>query len=56
MSNNTEGKAVITGASSGLDEAIARLLSAQGVIIVLSRGRRAKKSRGNALESANAAF
>ena len=39
MSNNTEGKAVITGASSGLDEAIARLLSAQGAIVVLSTRR-----------------
>ena len=39
ISNNTEGKAFITGASSGLDEAIARLLSAQGAIIVLSTRR-----------------
>jgi NADP-dependent 3-hydroxy acid dehydrogenase YdfG len=30
MSNNIEGKVFITGASSGLGEATARLLSAQG--------------------------
>ncbi len=35
MSNNIEGKvAVITGASSGLGEATARLLSAQGATVV----------------------
>jgi NADP-dependent 3-hydroxy acid dehydrogenase YdfG len=34
--NNIEGKVVvITGASSGLGEAAARLLSAQGAIVVL---------------------
>jgi len=36
MSNNIEGKVVvITGASSGLGEATARLLSAQGALVVL---------------------
>lgn len=30
MGHNIEGKVVITGASSGLGEATARLLSAQG--------------------------
>ena len=39
MSNNIEGKVVvITGASSGLGEATARLLSAQGASVVLVRG------------------
>lgn len=37
MSNNTEGKVVITGASGGLGEAIARLLYAQGASVVLGR-------------------
>jgi NADP-dependent 3-hydroxy acid dehydrogenase YdfG len=35
MSNNIEGKVVITGASSGLGEATARHLSAHGASIVL---------------------
>ena len=36
MSNNIEGKVVvITGASSGLGEATARLLSAEGASVVL---------------------
>jgi NADP-dependent 3-hydroxy acid dehydrogenase YdfG len=36
MNNKIEGKAVvITGASSGLGEATARLLSARGAILVL---------------------
>ena len=36
VSNNIEGKVVvITGASSGLGEATARLLSAQGATVVL---------------------
>ncbi|MGZ5224094.1 MAG: SDR family oxidoreductase [Burkholderiales bacterium] len=40
MSNNIEGKVVvITGASSGLGEAAARLLSAQGALVVLGAGR-----------------
>lgn len=45
MSNNIEGKVVvITGASSGLGEATARLLSAQGPSVVLG-ARRAKRRR-----------
>ncbi len=41
MSNNIEGKViVITGASSGLGEAAARLLSAQGARVVLGARRR----------------
>jgi NADP-dependent 3-hydroxy acid dehydrogenase YdfG len=40
MSNNIEGKVVvITGASSGLGEASARLLSAQGASVVLDARR-----------------
>ena len=40
MSNNIEGKVVvITGASSGLGEAAARLLSAQGASLVLGARR-----------------
>ena len=40
MSNNIEGKVVvITGASSGLGEVTARLLSAQGAIVVLGARR-----------------
>ena len=40
MSNNIEGKVVvITGASSGLGEATARLLSSQGAIVALGARR-----------------
>jgi len=40
MSNNIEGKiAVITGASSGLGEATAKLLSAEGASVVLGARR-----------------
>ncbi len=43
MSNNIEGKVVvITGASSGLGEATARFLSAQGASVVLG-ARRAER-------------
>ncbi len=41
MSENIQGKiVVITGASSGLGEAAARLLSAQGATVVLGARRR----------------
>ncbi|MFP5212416.1 MAG: SDR family oxidoreductase, partial [Acidobacteriota bacterium] len=50
MSNSIEGKVVvITGASSGLGEATARLLSAQGAIVVLG-ARRAERIRALADE------
>src|SRR4030095_2010940 len=54
MSNSIEGKVVvITGASSGLGEAAARLLSAQGAIVVLG-ARRADRIQSIANElSAN---
>jgi NADP-dependent 3-hydroxy acid dehydrogenase YdfG len=40
MSNNIQGKVVvITGASSGLGEATARLLSGQGASVVLGARR-----------------
>ena len=39
MINNIEGKVVITGASSGLGEATARIFSAQGAIVVLGARR-----------------
>jgi NADP-dependent 3-hydroxy acid dehydrogenase YdfG len=40
MSNNIEGKVVVvTGASNGLGEATARLLSAQGASVVLGARR-----------------
>src|SRR5213075_2807488 len=50
MSNNIEGKiVVITGASSGLGEATARLLSAQGATVVLG-ARRANRIKSLADE------
>jgi NADP-dependent 3-hydroxy acid dehydrogenase YdfG len=39
MSNNIEKVVVITGASSGLGEATARLLSAEGAMVVLGARR-----------------
>jgi NADP-dependent 3-hydroxy acid dehydrogenase YdfG len=46
MSNNIEGKVVvITGASSGLGEATARLLCAQGASVVLARKTHKKASK-----------
>jgi NADP-dependent 3-hydroxy acid dehydrogenase YdfG len=51
MSNNIEGKVVvITGASSGLGEATARHLSAQGATVVLGA------RRGDRIESLAAAL
>jgi NADP-dependent 3-hydroxy acid dehydrogenase YdfG len=50
MSNNIAGKVVvITGASSGLGEATARLLSAQGAIVALG-ARRVERIRSLAEE------
>ena len=50
MNNNIEGKVVvITGASSGLGEATARLLSAQGASVVLG-ARRVERIRALADE------
>src|SRR3954453_9517055 len=50
MSNNIAGKVVvITGASSGLGEAPARLLSAEGASVVLG-ARRAERLRASADE------
>ncbi len=50
MSNNIDGKVVvITGASSGLGEATARLLSAEGAIVVLG-ARRADRIQSLAKE------
>ncbi len=46
MSNNIEGKVVvITGASSGLGEATARLLSTQGASVVLGARRTGRRYR-----------
>jgi NADP-dependent 3-hydroxy acid dehydrogenase YdfG len=53
MNNNIEGKiVVITGASSGLGEATARLLSAQGASVVLG-ARRADRRQSLADELTN---
>ena len=50
MSNNIESKVVvITGASSGLGEATARLLSAEGATVVLGAHRAATKHAVRAL-------
>jgi len=50
MSNNIESKVVvITGASSGLGEATARLLSAEGATVVLGAYRAATKHAVRAL-------
>jgi NADP-dependent 3-hydroxy acid dehydrogenase YdfG len=49
MSNNIEGIVVITGASSGLGEATARLLSARGASVVLG-ARRADRLQSLATE------
>ena len=48
MDNNIEGKiVVITGARSGLGEAAARVLSAEGATVVLGarRGERIRRSQ-----------
>jgi NADP-dependent 3-hydroxy acid dehydrogenase YdfG len=37
MSNNVQGKVVVINASSGLGEATARFLSAQGASVVLRK-------------------
>lgn len=53
MANNIEGKiVVITGASSGLGEATARLLSKQGAVVVLG-ARRAERINGLADDISN---
>jgi len=59
MSNNIEGKiVVVTGASSGLGEATARLLSAQGASVVLGarRGDRIKSLADEATASGGKAL
>ena len=49
MSNNIEGKViVITGASSGLGEATAAALAAQGASVVLGARRRTASRRWRA--------